>query len=272
MHLKNADTRLLALLGAGLLCLSAASWMLLGTAAQMIVSPLCAVLVVAVVLDRHRSIIADQERQRTQVQALLDLNTILRARAPLPPMAGWACTPELAVAIVDEHLRSTPRCVVEAGSGVSTLVHGYMLERSDGRVWSLDHDLAFAERTRSHVAHHGLEARATIVDAPLIPYELRGESWQWYDIRHLPESREIDLLVVDGPPVSTQPLARYPALPLLVDRLADEAVIILDDAARPSERAVVQRWLAEYPNQLEHEFLPTLKGTSILRWRRHGSD
>jgi predicted O-methyltransferase YrrM len=135
-------------------------------------------------------------------------------------------------------------------------------------VLSLDHDAAFAEVTRQHLREHGLAERVTVVDAPLVAHTIRGETWRWYDVSKLPPSAPIDLVLVDGPPVKTQPLARYPALPLLVERLADKAVIILDDAARPSERAVVERWLAEYPGQLTHAYFDILKGMSVLVWRR----
>lgn len=275
MHLKHADTRILLALGGGLAAICAVGAWLIGPYVLAIALPLATMAVAGIVMDRHRDLVALQERQRVQVQAMLDLHALLRIRAPLPPMASWACTPELALAVVRAHLAHRPRLVVEAGSGVSSLVNGYALERADVPgttpeigVLSLDHDVAFAEITRQHLREHGLAERVAVVDAPLVPHTIRGETWLWYDVSKLPPSAPIDLVLVDGPPMTTQPLARYPALPLLVDRLADEAVIILDDAARPSERAAVERWLAEYPGQLTHTYFNTLKGTSVLLWRR----
>ena len=269
MHLTHLDTRILIVVGMALVGSCTAAFAMLGSASLVLGLPVCTVAVIAVTLDRYRGLIANHERQRTQIQALIDLSAVLRPRAPLPPMAGWACSPELAVAVVQEHLRGRPSTVVEIGSGVSTLVNGYLLERHDGYVWSLDHDLAFAETTRENLTCHGLEKVATVLDAELVDVKIDGQVWRWYDLTTLPRTLRIDLLVIDGPPTSTGPLARYPALPLLAFRLADDAVIILDDAARASERRVVERWCAEYPEELQHDFLPTLKGTSILRWRRH---
>ena len=45
---------------------------------------------------------------------------------------------------------------------------------------------------------------------------------------------------------SSGPLARYPALPLLRDRCAPGARFILDDAARPDEKAIINRWTREH--------------------------
>ena len=55
----------------------------------------------------------------------------------------------------------------------------------------------------------------------------------------------IDLLVVDGPPGLLRPQARYPALPVLRERLSPGASILLDDTHRADEREIVRRWLDE---------------------------
>lgn len=183
-------------------------------------------------------------------------------------MSGWACTPELAALVVGQILERKPRQVVEIGSGASTVVTAYALERNgQGRVISLDHDPLYAAQTRANLAQHGHGDRATVLDAPLVPHRIGDEQWQWYDLRELVLDGPIDLLVLDGPALATQPLARYPALPLLLPHLADDAVVILDDAARSSERAVVERWLRENPGAFEHAYHPALKGISVLRRR-----
>ena len=71
-------------------------------------------------------------------------------------------------------------------------------------------------------------------------------------------------LIVDGPPTKGNPLARYPALKTLYDKLSPEAVILVDDMIRPGEKEMVRRWLAEYPD-LRAEHLETEVGTAILR-------
>jgi hypothetical protein len=48
---------------------------------------------------------------------------------------------------------------------------------------------------------------------------------------------EIDLVLVDGPPGSIREMARYPALHVLESQLAPNAVVILDDADLPDDKA-----------------------------------
>ncbi|MES9855801.1 MAG: hypothetical protein ABW166_04240 [Sedimenticola sp.] len=41
------------------------------------------------------------------------------------------------------------------------------------------------------------------------------------------------MLVIDGPSGFIQKHSRYPALPLLFDKLSNNGMVFLDDAARP---------------------------------------
>ena len=36
-----------------------------------------------------------------------------------------------------------------------------------------------------------------------------GKSWLWYDVKQLEQLAPIDMLLIDGPPMATQRLARY---------------------------------------------------------------
>lgn len=194
-------------------------------------------------------------------QALADR---LDLRQGLPWTANWTAAADFLTVIVDHALAARPETIVECGSGLSTL----MLARccalnGAGHVYSLESGAAFTAGTRAELARYGLDRLATVIDAPLVTRTVRGRGHQWYDLKDLPE-RRIDMLVVDGPPGFLQPLARYPALPLLRDRLAAGCVILLDDAARPDEAKIVALWRAEFPD-LEHEYLATERGCSILR-------
>jgi hypothetical protein len=73
----------------------------------------------------------------------------------------------------------------------------------------------------------------------------------------------IDLLFVDGPPKATGPQARFPAIPVLLSQLSDDALIVLDDTAREDERAISDRWVAEYA--VERTVRRFEKGARIFR-------
>lgn len=181
-----------------------------------------------------------------QTEALLALYRDLDPPRGLPPTRGWAASPDflrvLSVLIDD----CAPLTVVECGSGLSTLVAAACLRRAGkGRVFSMEHDAVYAEKTRKLLRSHGLEEYADIIDAPLVDLSLPGWSGKWYDHSAFPPRLEIDLLVVDGPPWFKSDLARYPALPLLRSRLSGNAQILLDDADRDGEQQIVKRWLVE---------------------------
>ncbi|MEW7981969.1 MAG: hypothetical protein G8D28_10950 [gamma proteobacterium symbiont of Phacoides pectinatus] len=70
--------------------------------------------------------------------------------------------------------------------------------------------------------------------------------------------------MIDGPPGFIQRHSRYPAIPRLLGRLSEDAVVFMDDAARTEEREIVDMWLARCPG-LWHEYRALERGCSILR-------
>jgi len=233
-------------------------------------------LAVAMLLELYRRA-SDQARRSTetasqgvreayrQLESLLSLVSLIRLERPLPSMRGFAGSPDLLNYLLAEVLNNRPRLVVEASSGVSTLILAYALRMTgSGRVVSLEHDLEYARRTQALIESHGLKDVALVVHAPLRAVEIDSESWRWYDLDAVPRDQPIDFLVIDGPPHSTQPTARFPALPLLWSRLNAGAKIVLDDGNRPDERTAVDKWKARYPD-LGVTFLPFEKGLYVLQ-------
>lgn len=203
-----------------------------------------------------------------QIEAYLSLRDRLGLRQGMPYSHNWSAAPDFLKLIVEHALAAKPVTIVECSSGLTTLMLARCCEMNGrGEVFSLENGPEYAAATRAEVARYGLEGRAAVIDAPLTERTIAGREYRWYALDDLPD-RSIDMLVIDGPPGFIQRHSRYPALPLLFDRLADGGVVYLDDAARPDERALVEMWLAEYP-ALEHEYLNTERGCSILRVRRN---
>jgi methyltransferase family protein len=149
-----------------------------------------------------------------QVEPLVALERRLETRRPLPPMRGFAIAPDFALALTELIADERPEIVVETGSGVSTLVIAYCLERlGRGRVIALEHDPRYAERTRAEIDRHGLARYATVVDAPLEPIEIDGERYRWHAPRALAGLPPIDLVVDDGPPRYLGATRRCPSWP-----------------------------------------------------------
>ncbi|MEO1223089.1 MAG: class I SAM-dependent methyltransferase [Pseudomonadota bacterium] len=200
-----------------------------------------------------------------QAEALDMLLKKLRIdRGWLPPTRGWAASPDFLLTLADHILESKANRVLECGSGVSSLVIGRCLELiGGGHLHSLEHLEASAKESSDNVNDRGLASLVTIVRAPLKPYQFHGQAFRWYDLAALPDG-EIDCLVVDGPPLDTCPVARYPAAPMLFGRIADGGTVFLDDYNRHAERQAVKAWLRDFPdwNAVAKQ---TEKGCAVLR-------
>ncbi len=206
--------------------------------------------------ERHARLLTQADRANfAQVEALLELRDLLPRRAPMPPTRGFPAAPTTLLHLVQTVLERRPGLVVECGSGVSSVWVGYALERlGAGRCIALEHDPEFAQQTRDAVARHGLSGIVEVRDAPLRPIDVAGETFQWYDREALHDIRDADVVFVDGPPGFTGPLARFPAVPVLKPLLNPAgAVVVLDDAGRPEEQAIQQRWCEEFGATVLHE-------------------
>ena len=211
-----------------------------------------------------REIRRDTDNVFAQVEALLWLRDVLGLTRPLPPTRGWAASPDMLLDVVLRIIDTRPEVVVEMGSGTSTVVLAAALRKAGvGRLYSLEHEIEHATRTREQLERHGLSGLATVLDAPLGRIDVDGAEWRWYTApMHLMPSR-VDMLFVDGPPAATWQLARYPAVPLFRDRLTPRAAVYLDDGVRADEREIAQRWAREDPTFTARE-LPTEKKAWLL--------
>lgn len=201
---------------------------------------------------------------RDELLAMASIRPLLQ-NAPLP-VGGWAMTAELASTIVQELMNRPPGLVVECGSGSSTALIASCLKHFgiDGHIISLDHLEPFADATRRLLHQSGAADRATVLTAPLTEHTVDGTSMTWYDVD--PSAvldAPIDVLIVDGPPAASSPLARYPAVPILRDALAPDCVIFLDDGERPDEREIALRWAEELDADVHLE--GSIRGYWVLR-------
>lgn len=195
----------------------------------------------------------ENSKQSTrQVEAFVQLNSLLKFTAPLPATRGWVASPDLLLTISQLVKEHKPKLVVELGSGVSTLV---VAKSGAKKVISFDGDAEFAEQTRGLLKQHGVRG-VEVRLAPLIPY--RGGA-NWYDPSKFKDLKNIDLLIVDGPQGGDNSYARYPALEVLLKKLSAKAVVILDDVNRSGERKLAEDFAKALPNHelriLDHEKL-----------------
>lgn len=202
-------------------------------------------------LTYHQEKMEFAEIEAIKNQALFNIYHTLKPDAPIDFFAGWAASSELASTYIKEILRKKPSIIVEAGSGVSTIVAGYVLKRFSipGKVVSLDHDEKYAEFTREQVKMHGLEEFCEVVHAPITTFTISGKTHKWYDVSKFDfQKNSVDVLLVDGPIEKLQKSARYPAYPIMKEFMAENAYIIVDDAKRMDEQNMVSEWMKEMNN------------------------
>lgn len=129
--------------------------------------------------------------------------------------------------------------VLELGCGQTTILLDGLAKvlakkEHGGRkleIVTLESDADWAARIGGQVKH-------TVTVAPLVPCEVQGAMVLGYDPLKYPKGK-FDLVIVDGP-VGTERLSRGGMLAMVPQILADEFMVVFDDAERPGERQTVR--------------------------------
>ena len=182
----------------------------------------------------------------------------------LPVTEHWSAAPGFLKTISDYCLDKKPQVIVECSSGSSSLVLSQCckLNRA-GHVYSLENGEEFVTQTSQQLDDFFLSEYCDVIYAQLQNIQLNNEDFQWYALMNLPDIK-IDMLVIDGPPGFLQKHSRYPALPMLHERLAKHCAVFLDDAARDDEQELVKRWSKENPD-FQLEYIENERGCFILK-------
>lgn len=203
-----------------------------------------------------------QSNEYKQVESLLFLHAVMNNEfiLSLPPLRGYAASPDFLRFIFEIIRDKKPKTIVEAGSGATSTLISYLIQnQKDVRHLALESDDYYAKKTQNCLAQ-GADSR--IIYAPITIYNINGKNWKWYDIQSLAAIDSIDLLIIDGPPYNLQALARYPALPLLYNKLHNTTMILMDDTNRQDEQIIIAEWKASY--NLNVEKYPLEKGAVLL--------
>ena len=183
---------------------------------------------------------------------------------PLPVTETWSAAPDFLTLISDYCLQHKPEVIVECSSGTSSIVLSQCCRiNQSGHVYSLENGDEFFRKTGAQLNDFSLSEYCDVIHAPLKQIVLDEGDFQWYDVTGLTE-KKIDMLVIDGPPGFLQKHSRYPALPVLSDRMAEHCIVFLDDAARDDEQELVSIWLNSHP-EFSYEYIDNERGCSILR-------
>lgn len=220
--------------------------------------------VIFYIRKKHRFLYTRFDRLEREMWNVQVLNNLIHPRAPLPQPGGWAASVDFLAEVVRLIETRRPALVVELGSGLSTVVIALKLaDLGSGRLVSIDHEKNFSAATSRLLEAHGVAELVDLRIAPLVTYPQVVPDMLWYDTTVIDDLFDIDLLVIDGPPMPIDPLIRGPALPFFKSRLAEDARIILDDAARDGEQAILKEWRRHFPEIEIHE-MPLEKGAAVI--------
>ena len=201
---------------------------------------------------------------------------------------GWPISADIAIILLAKIQENNYDLIMEFGSGTSTVLFAKALRKIEGKsaelssngikkIVTFEHHEKYLNKTGMTLAEEGLSSFVDLVHAPLVEQRIAGEAYSYYSCvdklqeiaKSLGDEKARILVLVDGPPGSTGPHARFPAMPLLLDILGEHQLdIVLDDYARREEKEIVARWKG-YLNErqmsyVEEEF-PCEKGAHFCR-------
>jgi FkbM family methyltransferase len=145
------------------------------------------------------------------------------------------------------------------------------------RVLTFEHNKKYYDTTLASLKQNGLDNVVNLVHAPLVDFLSDGESYLYYDcdksldyIADIYRDRTANILVlIDGPPGSTCPFARSPAITKLLNVLGNHQLdLVLDDYDRKEEQDIVERWKNMFEArfiQYKEEIVPCEKGAWFCR-------
>ena len=129
--------------------------------------------------------------------------------------------------------------ILECGSGLTTILLTALAGQRGIHVWSLEHMSTWYTRVAKTIDRLGVPA----IHVVYVPLQAYG-AYDWYAPPFPVMPTDFQVVICDGPPGST-PGGRYGLLPIMRDHLVPGAIVLLDDAHRPAEREVLDRWASE---------------------------
>lgn len=151
---------------------------------------------------------------------------------------GWSASQEFLRGCVSYALDGR-QPILECGSGLSTIVLGIVAQRRGGILVSLEHNPVWGKTVQKTLSRFGINS----VELHIAPLKSFG-AFDWYDAPQNLKITGFKLIICDGPPART-PGGRYGLVPMMRSRFAPNALILLDDAGRPDEREIAERWAQE---------------------------
>lgn len=218
--------------------------------------------IATLIANLQKSIERTERNTYQQIANFIDLRARLnRPECRIPPLRGWAISPDLALLLMDLLEERRPKAILELGSGFSSVIFARYAAKSGAKFLSVDHSDEFAATTRALLEHWDLASHAEVIVAPI---EKNGS---FYDLSGVsPDVQRYDFVFIDGPPSGKgrDHEARGGLLPKYAPLLKRRATIVLDDYKREGEQSIVSRWANEGLARMVKEDTTLEKHAAIL--------
>ena len=200
-----------------------------------------------------------------QLEAFLGIQNFFLTGEHLPSMHGWPISPDFALYLIDLINTKNYNIIIEFGSGTSTVLIAKTIQKLSNNheeskypivtYIAFEHLEKYFFQTKTLLQQAKAEKNVTLLLTHLKNYTSpEGLSFKYYDCdnklkelsRSLNTKYKRILLVVDGPPGSTNKYARYPALPKVTQIFPNCHIdILLDDYIRQEEKDIADMWVTE---------------------------
>jgi hypothetical protein len=149
--------------------------------------------------------------------------------------------------------------IIEFGSGISTLAIANLIKKNNLECdfISVEDNKEWFNYISSFLSRNNLQKNVKIIYVPLEKSNLALENNLWYSTQSLKDNiktnLKFDLAIIDGPSAwkTEIQLSRFPAVPYLINILAEEFSIYLDDTDRNGENEIIKLWQKKYKMKFE---------------------
>ena len=192
-----------------------------------------------------------------QLEAFVNLTQYLNDGSMPLNFHGWPISPDIALFLIQKIEYNQYDLIIEFGSGTSTALFTKVIAKQhekgqmlNSKLVTFEHNKKYYELTKQNLMAQGLTEYVDLVYAPLKEYEYDKEAFLYYQceetlnkLNKLHAGHISILVLVDGPPGATGPLARFPALPHLLSAFSHQTMhLVLDDYHRGEEKQVADKW------------------------------
>jgi FkbM family methyltransferase len=222
-----------------------------------------------------------------QVESFIGVQSYLDTGQLAMEYHGWPISSDVALFLLGKVEKNNYDLIIEFGSGTSTQLFAKAInnhvkarashidddlafighdksnssERSTlpielpNRIVTFEHNKKYHNKTMAELETNKLSHLVDLVHAPLIEMKIENEDYLYYSCENklsqlaaIYAERTVKILaLIDGPPGATGPLARLPAVPLLLNYLGKHQLdIVLDDYKREEEKETVVRWKKQF--------------------------